>query len=76
MASNGYSLTVIPDAVLRALHDVEVSIDFAIESEQDTLRGPGNWNLVHQAIARCQALEHRSSNRIRLVLAVSVTDNV
>ena len=42
--------------MLRAFHDVEVSIDFATESEQDTLRGPGNWNLVHQAIARCRAL--------------------
>ena len=56
IASNGYSLIVVSDAVLRAFHDVEVSIDFATEFEQDTLRGPGNWNLVHQAIARCRAL--------------------
>lgn len=56
IASNGYSLTVMPDAVLRAFHDVEVSIDFATEAEQDTLRGAGNWALVHRAIERCHKL--------------------
>ena len=56
IASNGYSLTVISDAVLRAFHDVEVSIDFATEAGQDALRGAGNWALVHQAIERCHLL--------------------
>ena len=56
IASNGYSLTVMPDAVLRAFHDVEVSIDFATEAEQDAFRGAGNWALVHRAIERCRAL--------------------
>lgn len=56
IASNGYSLTAIADDVLRAFHDVEVSIDYASEAEQDALRGPGNWALVHQAIERCQGL--------------------
>lgn len=53
IASNGYTLTTIPDDVLRAFHDVEVSIDFATEAEQDAFRGPGNWRLVHQAMERC-----------------------
>jgi len=56
MASNGYSLITIPDDVLRAFRDVEVSVDFATEAEQDALRGPGNWALVHQAIERCHTL--------------------
>jgi MoaA/NifB/PqqE/SkfB family radical SAM enzyme len=56
IASNGYSLTTIPDDVLRAFHDVEVSIDFATEAEQDAFRGAGNWTLVHQAIERCHKL--------------------
>ena len=56
LASNGYSLTTIPDDVLRAFHDVEVSIDFASEPEQDAFRGAGNWALVHRAIERCQKL--------------------
>jgi len=56
IASNGYSLTVMPDAVLCAFHDVEVSIDFATEAEQDAFRGAGNWALVHRASERCRAL--------------------
>ena len=56
IASNGHSLTTIHDDVLRAFHDVEVSIDFATEVEQDAFREPGNWALVHQAIERCHRL--------------------
>jgi MoaA/NifB/PqqE/SkfB family radical SAM enzyme len=56
LASNGYSLTTIPDDLLRAFHDVEVSIDYASEAEQDAFRGAGNWALVHRAIERCQGL--------------------
>jgi MoaA/NifB/PqqE/SkfB family radical SAM enzyme len=56
VASNGHSLTTIPDAVLCAFHDVEVSIDFATQAEQDAFRGAGNWALIHQAIERCHAL--------------------
>jgi MoaA/NifB/PqqE/SkfB family radical SAM enzyme len=56
LASNGYSLMAVPDSALRAFHDVEVSIDFATETEQDAFRGPGNWALVHQAMARCHGL--------------------
>jgi len=57
VASNGYTLTRIPDDVLRAFHDVEVSIDFADASEQDAFRGPGNWTLVHEAMERCHETE-------------------
>lgn len=56
VASNGYTLTTIPSDVLQAFHDVEVSIDFATEAEQDAFRGPGNWTLVHRAIERCHRL--------------------
>jgi MoaA/NifB/PqqE/SkfB family radical SAM enzyme len=56
VASNGYTLTSIPEGVLKAFHDVEVSIDFPTEAEQDTFRGVGNWALVHQAIERCKRL--------------------
>jgi MoaA/NifB/PqqE/SkfB family radical SAM enzyme len=56
VASNGFTLTRIPVDVLRAFHDVEVSIDFPSQAEQDAFRGPGNWRLVHQAIERCQKL--------------------
>lgn len=54
VASNGYTLMTIPQEILVAFHDVEVSIDFPAQAEQDAFRGPGNWSLVHQAIERCQ----------------------
>jgi MoaA/NifB/PqqE/SkfB family radical SAM enzyme len=54
IASNGFSLTTIPDDVLMAFKDVEVSIDFPSEHEQDAWRGEGNWALVHEAIDRCK----------------------
>jgi MoaA/NifB/PqqE/SkfB family radical SAM enzyme len=57
MASNGYSLNHIPESQLQAFHDVEVSIDFATQREQDAFRGAGNWREVHKAVERCQRLD-------------------
>ncbi len=56
IASNGHTLTVIPDDVLQAFQDVEVSIDYPTETEQNAFRGEGNWTLVHKAIERCHTL--------------------
>ena len=56
IASNGHSLTTAPEHILKMFSDVEVSIDFSTEDEQDNLRGPGNWALVNKAIERCQNL--------------------
>jgi MoaA/NifB/PqqE/SkfB family radical SAM enzyme len=56
MASNGFSLTVIPEEILAAFKDVEVSIDFPTQTAQDAWRGEGNWRLVHQALDRCRKL--------------------
>ncbi len=56
IASNGYSLTVIPEETLSAFKDVEVSIDHPTQPEQDAWRGEGNWKLVHQAMERCRCL--------------------
>jgi MoaA/NifB/PqqE/SkfB family radical SAM enzyme len=56
IASNGYSLTTIPEETLSAFRDVEVSIDHPTQIEQDSWRGDGNWALVHQAIERCTKL--------------------
>jgi MoaA/NifB/PqqE/SkfB family radical SAM enzyme len=57
MASNGYSLNRISDEQLQAFHDVEVSIDFATEREQDSFRGTGNWKEVHRAVDRCRSMD-------------------
>ena len=56
IASNGYSLMAMPEPILKQFGDVEVSIDFPTEAEQDAFRGSGNWALVHRAIGRCQQL--------------------
>jgi len=56
IASNGYSLTAIPEDILLAFKDVEVSLDHPSQVEQDAWRGAGNWDLVHQAMERCRKL--------------------
>ena len=56
MASNGYSLTVIPSEYLMFFRDVEISIDFPTERGQDAFRGAGSWGTVCAALNRCQEL--------------------
>ncbi len=56
ITSNGHSIAVLDDADVRAFHDVEFSLDYPSEAEQDAQRGAGNWALVHQQAARCVAL--------------------
>ena len=56
ITSNGHSVAVLGDAELRAFHDVEFSLDYASEAEQDAQRGPGNWALIHQQADRCVRL--------------------
>ena len=56
MTSNGYSAAVLSDAQLTAFADVEFSLDYPTEAEQDEQRGAGNWTLVHEQAARCRKL--------------------
>lgn len=56
MTSNGYSVSVLRDEQLVKFSDIEFSIDYPTEAEQDAQRGPGNWNLVHAQAARCRSL--------------------
>jgi radical SAM protein with 4Fe4S-binding SPASM domain len=56
ITSNGHSVAVLGDAELRAFHDVEFSLDYVTEAEQDAQRGPGNWALIHQQADRCVRL--------------------
>lgn len=56
ITSNGHSAAVLSDDELRAFHDVEFSLDYPTEAEQDAQRGPGNWALVHEQAARCVRL--------------------
>ena len=56
ITSNGHSAAVLSDDELRAFHDVEFSLDYPTEAEQDAQRGPGNWTLLHEQAARCVQL--------------------
>ncbi|MGB8113654.1 MAG: SPASM domain-containing protein, partial [Candidatus Sulfotelmatobacter sp.] len=56
ITSNGHSVAVLDDNELRAFHDIEFSLDYPCQAEQDAQRGPGNWSLIHQQAERCVML--------------------
>ena len=56
ITSNGHSAAVLTDGELRAFHDIEFSLDYPTEGEQDAQRGRGNWALIHDQAARCAGL--------------------
>src|SRR5499425_2425262 len=56
ITSNGHSVAVLEDNELRAFHDIEFSLDYATQAEQDAQRGPGNWALIHEQANRCRSL--------------------
>jgi radical SAM protein with 4Fe4S-binding SPASM domain len=56
ITSNGHSVAVLDDNELRAFHDIEFSLDYPTQAEQDAQRGQGNWALVNQQAERCVRL--------------------
>jgi radical SAM protein with 4Fe4S-binding SPASM domain len=52
ITSNGHSVAVLEDNELRAFHDIEFSLDYPTQAEQDAQRGPGNWALINQQAER------------------------
>jgi radical SAM protein with 4Fe4S-binding SPASM domain len=56
ITSNGHSVAVLEDHELKAFHDIEFSLDYPTQAEQDAQRGPGNWELIHQQAERCVRL--------------------
>jgi radical SAM protein with 4Fe4S-binding SPASM domain len=56
ITSNGHSVAILEDNELRAFHDIEFSVDYPTQAEQDAQRGPGNWALIHQQAERCVRL--------------------
>jgi radical SAM protein with 4Fe4S-binding SPASM domain len=57
ITSNGHSVAVLEDSELRAFHDIEFSLDYATQAEQDAQRGPGNWELIDKQAERCVKLD-------------------
>src|SRR6202045_2937713 len=56
ITSNGHSVAVLEDSELRAFHDIEFSLDYPTQAEQDAQRGDGNWELIHRQAERCVKL--------------------
>src|SRR5215471_11038361 len=56
MTTNGYSVASISDRDLTAFKDIEFSLDYPTETEQDNQRGAGNWRLLHEQAQRCRRL--------------------
>jgi radical SAM protein with 4Fe4S-binding SPASM domain len=56
ITSNGHSIAILNDEDVRAFHDVEFSLDYPTEVEQDAQRGAGNWALIQQQASRCRQL--------------------
>src|SRR5690349_19130436 len=56
ITSNGHSVAILEDNELRAFHDIEFSLDYPTQAEQDAQRGTGNWALIHEQAERCVRL--------------------
>ena len=57
ITSNGHSIAVLEDDELQCFHDVEFSLDYPTEMDQDAQRGLGNWALIHEQAERCRKLD-------------------
>ena len=56
LTSNGHTAAVLSDDELCSFADLEFSLDFATEQEQDSWRGLGNWRLVLDQTGRALRL--------------------
>src|SRR5947209_19480886 len=52
ITSNGHSVAFLEDNELRAFHDIEFSLDYPTQAEQDAQREHGTWELIHQQAGR------------------------
>ena len=56
LTTNGYTVQMMTDPLLKSLREVEFSFDFPTPLEQDAFRGPGSWDLAMRAMERCRGL--------------------
>lgn len=54
LASNGYTVQTAPDEILATFRQIEFSMDFPTEKDQDAFRGPGNWQRILAGMERCR----------------------
>lgn len=56
LASNGLTVQTTPDQILKTFREVEFSVDFPTEKEQNAFRGEGNWRRILGGVERCAKL--------------------
>jgi len=56
ITSNGHSVAALEDDELCSFHDIEFSLDYPTQTEQDAQRGAGNWELIRRQAGRCVRL--------------------
>ena len=56
LASNGLTVQKTPDEILTTFRDVEFSLDFPTDKEQNGFRGEDNWRRILNGIDRCRKL--------------------
>jgi len=61
LTSNGYTVEILTDEVLRQFHDVDFSMDFPDRRGQDAFRGAGVYDRLLVGIQRCKGLGVESS---------------
>ncbi len=54
LTSNGHSVRVLPDVLLKGFHEVEFSFDHATPAGQDGFRGRGAWKMAMDSLHRCR----------------------
>jgi radical SAM protein with 4Fe4S-binding SPASM domain len=54
LASNGFTVQNTPDEILAGFREIEFSIDFPTQKEQNAFRGQGNWERILAGIDRCR----------------------
>lgn len=56
ITSNGYTTMSLPDHILKKIHDVDISVDYGFEVENDTFRSKGSFQNAINSIKRLKSL--------------------
>ena len=56
LTTNGYTVAEITDEDLRKFHDIDFSLDFPDEKDNDNWRGKGAYKMVMEGVERCLKL--------------------
>jgi radical SAM protein with 4Fe4S-binding SPASM domain len=55
LTSNGYTIAMLSEMQLNRFNDIDISIDFPKQDENDDIRGAGAFSSANKAIEKCKA---------------------